>query len=141
MSDIVQPCGQCGRETAGKQTCPVCAHPVRYLYRPKKKPPLERVVKAAIRAALIKEGCMTMVHNVDNRQMSTGLGKGVSDLICIVPPRGRFLAIEVKRPGSSSRTSDDQESFMRAVRTFGGVAGVVSSVEEALVLLDEARHT
>ena len=83
-----------------------------------------------------------MIHNIDNRLMSTGLdSRGVSDLICIVPPLGRFLAIEVKRPGySPSDVTPDQRAFLAAVRHFGGVSGIATCVKEALLLLEEARR-
>jgi hypothetical protein len=103
------------------------------------KTELEQPIKLRIRDALIAAGCMAKIHNVDNRQMTTGLGRGVSDLICIVPPFGRFLAIEVKRP-KVGIISPDQEAFVQAVRKFGGVAGFATSVDEALALLAEARQ-
>lgn len=133
---IRQPCSNCGVETKSKKECPACGTSVVYVPRP--KPPLERDIKASIRKALIDAGCMCMVHNVDNRQMSTGLGKGVGDLICIVPPFGRFLSIEVKRP-KLGKVSPAQECFVAAVRKFGGVAGIATDVASALALVDEAR--
>ncbi len=103
------------------------------------RPPLERDVKAEVRKALVAAGCGVWVHNVDNRNLSTGLGRGVSDLICIVPPHGRFLAIECKRP-KLGVVSDDQKAFIRAVQAFGGVAGVANCVADAMALLEEARQ-
>ncbi len=113
-----------------------------YVPKPKKpraKPELEQPIKMRIRDALIAAGCMVKVHNVDNRQMATGLGRGVPDLFCVVPPHGRTLFVEVKRP-KVGVVSDAQESFMLAVRKFGGVAGVATCVEDALALLTEARQ-
>lgn len=137
-----QPCAQCGGETANCKTCPFCGWIVTFVARPKAKrvkQELEQPIKLRIRDALIAAGCMVKVHNVDNRLMTTGLGRGVSDLICIVPPLGRFLAVEVKRP-KVGIVSDDQRSFIAAVRKFGGIAGTATSVEEALALLEEARQ-
>lgn len=61
-----------------------------------------------------------------------GLCVGSSDLIGIC--RGRFFALEVKRPGG--KVTPDQERFLSVVTKFGGIAAVVRSVEEALCALD-----
>ncbi len=110
---------------------------------PSKRPkaPLESKIKAEIRAAVIADGCLCWVHNVDNRALFTGLGLGTSDLICVVPPIGRFLGIEVKRPGyAPSRVNDNQRKWLAVVRKFGGVSGIATDVAEALALVHEARQ-
>lgn len=66
-----------------------------------------------------------------------GLCKGSSDLIGIVAPHGRLLAIECKSPDGQVRP--EQVMFIELVRKFGGVAGVARSVDEALELVKEAR--
>ena len=43
---------------------------------------------------------------------------GVSDILACI--KGRFVAIEVKRPGK--KPSDLQERFLDAINTIGGVA-------------------
>ena len=77
-----------------------------------------------------------------SRNLRTGLdAKGVSDLICIVPPFGVFLAIEVKRPKySPSDVTPDQRAYLAAVRHFGGVSGIATCEDEALALVAEARQ-
>jgi hypothetical protein len=114
------------------------------------KPPVpesERNVEIQVRVALAAAGVMVMKHSVEpcrecgsrpgSRQ---GLGIGCSDLICIVPPHGRFLGIEMKRPGySPSMVKEHQRRWLAVVRRFGGVTGVASSVEEAMALVKEAR--
>ena len=139
---IKQPCSQCGAETKYRASCPSCLAPVVFVEATKKsKAPLESSIKAAIRAAVVADGCLCWIHNVDNRAMFTGLGLGTSDLICVVPPLGRFLGIEVKRPGySPSRVNDNQRAWLAVVRQFGGVSGIATSVEEALALVREARQ-
>jgi hypothetical protein len=104
-----------------------------------KKYELEKSIETKIRTALHEAGVICWKHNVDNRQLHTGLGVGVSDLICIVPPIGRFLAIEIKtyRPGSD--TSEAQDRFLEQVRKFGGISGVARCVDDALALVAEAR--
>jgi hypothetical protein len=111
------------------------------VWLPKPKPERESPIKERIRAALIEAGCFVKVHDIDNRHGKTGLGIGTSDLICIVPPHGRFLAIEVKRPGySPSDVRPAQRCFIDAVRKFGGVAGIAVDVASALALVREARQ-
>ena len=101
----------------------------------------EAPIKARIRAALIDAGCLVWIHDVDYRLGKTGLGRGTSDLICIVPPYGRFLGVEVKRPGySPSDVRPEQQSWLAAVRQFGGVSGVATNETEALALVAEARQ-
>lgn len=107
------------------------------------KPPREKAIEIQIRVALAAAGVMVMKHHVDNRDHArTGLGIGVADLICIVPPFGRLLAIEVKRPGySPSDVKDHQRKWLAIVKRYGAIAGVASSVDEALALLDLARQS
>lgn len=57
-----------------------------------------------------------------------GLTRGASDLIGIY--RGRFVALEVKRP-HGGRLSEPQELFLRIIRDAGGIAACVRSVDEA----------
>ena len=57
---------------------------------------------------------------------------GVPDLL--VGYRGRFYAMEVKRPGGV--LSPAQAKTIEAIRASGSVAGRVESIEEAVALLD-----
>ena len=57
---------------------------------------------------------------------------GVPDLL--VGFRGRFFAMEVKRPGN--QLSPAQVKAIEAIRASGSVAGRVESIEEAVALLD-----
>ena len=113
------------------------------VYVPPVKPEREQSIKLRIRDALVAAGCMAKIHVTDNRNFKhSGLGDGTSDLICIVPPRGTFLAIEVKRPKySPSDVTPDQRCFLAAVRKFGGVSGIATNVEEALALVDETKQS
>jgi hypothetical protein len=63
--------------------------------------------------------------------------KGISDIVGMTP-EGRFVAIEVKRPGR--QLEQHQEEFLQRVRDHGGVAGCVHSVEECAALLDAAEE-
>lgn len=69
------------------------------------------------------------IHRLLRRGMlNYGLCKGSSDLIG-VRRDGRFVALEVKTPGGRHRP--EQERFVELVQSFGGLAGFVTSVEEA----------
>ena len=53
---------------------------------------------------------------------------GVSDIVGLIPPAGRFLAIEVKRPGG--RPTEQQRQWLDAVRAAGGVGLVVTGLDD-----------
>lgn len=138
---VIQPCAKCGAETKQRRECHVCRALVVYVAPKRKKVELEGPIKARIRAAIIDAGCIVWVHDVDYRLGKTGLGKGTSDLICVVPPIGKFLGIEVKRPGySPSDVRADQRAWLAVVRQFGGVSGIATCEAEALALVAEARQ-
>jgi hypothetical protein len=75
----------------------------------------------------------------DYRQIVYGLHPGSSDLIGwkTIEIGGKrlavFAAVEVKQPGEKPRA--DQKNFLDMVATFGGIAGVVTSVSEAKELI------
>lgn len=113
--------------------------------RPKSDGSSEAVVESRVRAHINARGHFVKKHSVQAcsscgalPSQSQGLGKGAADLIAIID--GRFLAIEMKRPGySASDVSMEQRRFLAEVRKHGGVSGVVSSIDEADALLEEAR--
>ena len=110
--------------------------------------PLEHVVETEIRLALQREGLQCWKHRVEpcpycggRPKKGQGLGLGASDLVIIVPPTGRFLGIEVKRPGySPSDVRPEQRAWLSVPPKFGAVAGVASSVDEAMRLVRLARE-
>jgi hypothetical protein len=69
----------------------------------------------------------------DGKWVQAGLGAGSADLIGIC--RGRFVALEVKLPGQKPRP--DQVNFLEHVKKMGGIAGVVTSPQEAIDLLSQ----
>lgn len=113
-----------------------------HVYQPPKRES-ERSVELQARVAIAALGVWVKKHTVEacygcgaRPSSRTGLGTGTSDLLCIVPPLGRVVFIEMKRPGySPSDVSPEQHAFIRAVKKFGGIAGVASSVEEAVALV------
>lgn len=52
--------------------------------------------------------------------------------------QGRFVGIEVKRPSKKiSGVSSIQAHRLKQIKAAGGIAGVASSVEDAMTILDE----
>lgn len=106
----------------------------------------EASVLARVRKALeIAGGVHVMRNNVGafklarGRFFRAGLGKGSSDLVCIVAPYGRWLCIETKRP-KKSEMRDGQVEWLQLMRNYGAVAGVCTTPEQALELLKQARR-
>lgn len=104
----------------------------------------EDSVKQRVTDALsVCGGVMVMRNNVGvnrrgGRFIRYGLEVGSADLICIVAPYGKILAIETKRP-KGGKESAEQTAWLERVRQCGGIAGFVRSPEEALSLLALAR--
>lgn len=87
------------------------------------------------------------LKDATGRPVRFGLAEGSSDLVAIVAPHGRMVAIECKHPGWTAakrggRADHEakQRKFLDIVRAFGGVAGFATSLEDALALVDEARR-
>lgn len=60
---------------------------------------------------------------------------GTSDILSIVPVSGRFLAVEIKRPGNEP--TEAQREFLRTIRRLGGVAVWIDDLKELERLLKE----
>lgn len=108
----------------------------------------EADIQFAVRAALGQEPDLVLwrnqagvAHHCDasgrERVVRYGLARGAADLVGVLAPGGRWVALEIKRPGG--RTTDEQELFLRLVRRMGGFAAVVDSVESARAAIDRAR--
>ena len=78
------------------------------------------------------------LEDATGRLVRYGLCDGSSDLIGILRPSGTFVAIEVKASGAKTnkRRKEMQDAFLALVRSFGGISGYASSVEEALELIE-----
>lgn len=107
-------------------------------------PQSETALYGPIMLAMSRAGCRLFRNHVgvadhlsadgDQRKVRHGLPPGSSDLVGWTPD-GRFLSIEVKRPGWRSTPAwraSPQAAWLRAVAAAGGVAMVVTSVAEAL---------
>jgi len=110
---------------------------------PAPKPPREAAIQAAIREALGREPDLVLWRNNvglaqhGEHAVRYGLIEGSADLVGILGPQGRFMALEVKRP--RGKPTEAQELFLALVRRRGGFAAVVRSVEEAVAALARAR--
>ncbi len=108
-----------------------------------------RLVKLALKR-LSKEPDLLVLHNGvaggefwsaetgEVRHFRAGLGKGSSDIIAILRPLGRFLALEAKT--GTGRPTTQQRQFLDLVRNAGGFATVFGSVDEALAAVERARR-
>ena len=66
------------------------------------------------------------------------LRRGLPDLICCV--RGRFVGLEVKRPGRTATPLQEEE--LRRITSAGGTARVVFSVADvAEIVADTTTHS
>lgn len=111
----------------------------------------ESALYAPIMLAMSRAGCRVFRNHVGvadhidadggRRKVRHGLPPGSSDLIGWTAD-GRFLSIEVKRPGWRSTPvwrASEQAAWLRAVASAGGVAMVVTSVQEAVEGLARGR--
>lgn len=70
--------------------------------------------------------------------VSNGMGvHGIPDIICCVPPAGKFLGIECKAPGKRGNTSPLQDLAIDGIRTARGWALVVDNATQVEEFLDD----
>lgn len=60
---------------------------------------------------------------------------GSPDILGILSPGGRLVALEVKTP--KGKTSPLQESWLEEARALGALAGVVRSIDDAFQLMEK----
>lgn len=107
----------------------------------------ESAIQDAIRLRLGQEpdvclwrnNCGTAEHWNGRRveRVRYGLCEGSSDLVGVLAPSGRLLALEVKT--ATGRPTKEQLAFLALVRRMGGFAAVVRSVDEAMAAVARAR--
>lgn len=73
------------------------------------------------------------------RGITYGLAKGSSDLVAIVAPYGRWLCVETKR-GDGGKLEPHQERWLRWMKTYGAVTGVIDNPNDVIALIEEARQ-
>lgn len=89
------------------------------------KPPSETEITKSIRA-LLKS---VRVFHWKNWSGPLTPNKGIPDILGVY--HGRFLAIEVKRPGCNPTA--DQQKFLDRINAEGGLAFVARSVDDVIV--------
>jgi hypothetical protein len=77
-------------------------------------------------------GAFRATYKEKDRLVRFGL-RGQSDIVGLIPPSGRMLALEVK--SGKAPTTPHQDLFLKLVTRSGGVAAVVHSVKETHELL------
>jgi len=100
----------------------------------------ESEIQAAIRTTLgaLPDVCLwrNNVGSPDGRY-HYGLPIGSADLVGVLAPSGRLIALECKTAVGKLRK--EQRAWLDVVRRFGGFACVVRSAEEALAAVERAR--
>jgi hypothetical protein len=97
----------------------------------------------AIAVALSREGVMIwknatgMARSVTGALIRFGL-PGSSDLFAVLPPNGRFLAIECKT--GAGKPKKNQDKFAAAIARHGGIYVVARSVQDALDAVEHERQ-
>lgn len=100
---------------------------------------LERDIQWEIRVASAQIPGLTLWRNstgvaeTNGRKQRFGLCVGSADLVGVLAPSGRFVAVECKT--ERGRLSKEQELFLQLVRNSGGIAFVARSVEEFLLAM------
>jgi len=59
--------------------------------------------------------------------------RGLPDILGVY--QGRFIGLEVKTPRRKNKATELQKYVLEQIQKSGGIAGVVTSVEEALQLI------
>lgn len=85
------------------------------------------------------QGAITGEHNGKKRFLRFASMPGLSDILGVLPPSGRLLAVECKRPGR--KPTPEQEVFLDVVRQCGGLAVCVHSLDELELALADASGT
>lgn len=109
------------------------------------RPPREADVQRTILDALALMGAVVVRVNSGGLKDATGRlvrfnrTPGCSDILACL--RGRFVAVEVKRPGKANAVTPIQQAFLDAVRRAGGVGIVATSAADLESQLEAAGVT
>ena len=104
-----------------------------------------REIQHAIRLALGDEPDLVLFRNTVGAALVQGGGRityglcaGSADLVGVLGPSGRWFCLEVKQPGKHS--TPEQRRWADLMRSKGAFVAEVSSVDEAIAALREARR-
>jgi hypothetical protein len=106
------------------------------------KKPTESALVRAVLGYLALRKIVAWRVNAGGLAVGSGKGRrfvrlapaGCGDILAILPPAGRLLSLELKRPGGRLRPS--QARWIDLVRSQGGLALVVRSLDELIAALD-----
>ncbi len=98
----------------------------------------EHDIQNAIRSALSEYAIVFRVNvgsgkTADGRFFTTGVPPGFPDLFGFRLSDNKIFFIEVKKPGGTIRPQ--QAQFIRTMRSYGTIAGICYSVDDALKLI------
>lgn len=109
---------------------------------PKPKPPLEKEVQKAIIEAFWAKYRIELVPTdaggkgfrgkAGTVHGHSGIPSGFPDLVGVIPPTGRAIYIEVKRPGQKVVAGGLQEGWILKLSTWGAVSFWTDSVDAAI---------
>jgi hypothetical protein len=104
---------------------------------------LERQVKRACQEALAARRIFAWRTNSGGMKNPRGQYvqfagvSGLADLIGLLAPTGRFLAVEVKRPGE--QPTDEQRAFLNRVNDAGGLGIWTDDPDDMLDQIEKGR--
>jgi hypothetical protein len=101
------------------------------------------LVSSILQALALEPGVVVWRNNTGQARLhgshvKFGLGIGSADIIGLVRPTGRFIALECKT--EKGRASFAQFAWRNVVEENGGIYGLVRSVEEARDVVRLARR-
>ena len=88
---------------------------------------LQYLAATGVVAWRMNTGAVSATYQGKPRFVRFGV-KGMSDIIGLIPPSGRLLAVEVKRP--EGKPTPEQTQFLAAVVRAGGIAFLARSVKD-----------
>ncbi len=104
----------------------------------------EALVLAEVRRAL--DGCSDLAwwrnstglaRTAGGGRLAFGAGSGSADILGVVSPHGRLVAIEVK--SADGRVAPAQHAWLARMAAMGAAVGVARSAAEALAVVERAR--
>ncbi len=78
------------------------------------------------------------IKTQDGRYFSTGVMPGFSDLFGFRFSDGRAFFIECKKPGGA--VTPAQKHFIETVKSYGALAGIARSADDALKIIQEVPN-
>lgn len=113
---------------------------------PKPKPPLEKDVQKAIQEAFWLKYRIELVatdaggkgfRGKNGAKGSSGIPSGFPDLVGCIPPNGRAIYIEVKRPGNKVVPGDKQDEWLQKLFDAGAISFWADSVDMAIGMYEQ----